>query len=280
MRFMSFEHEERKSYGYVANSSVVDLGSHYPDADLREFIAARNHQELLKASTISAVQYSLADITFLPPVPNPAKILCVGLNYLDHQRETGRGGEKNPTIFTRFACVQVGHEACLVRPRESDSLDFEGEIALVIGKAGRRISRADYLDHVLGFSCYNDATVREFQRHTSQFTPGKNFMATGSFGPWIVTPDELGNLNELELSTYVNGERMQYGKAADLIFGFGELVEYCSTFVELNPGDIIVTGTPGGVGFARQPPQYLKPGDIVEVHISNIGTLRNSVKIA
>ena len=278
MRWMSFEYQGNKSYGFVDNSSVVDVGSTHPDVDLRTFIAHSDNYQLTNISDRSVFkQYDLSKVKFLPPIPNPDKILCVGLNYRDHQQETGRGGEAFPTIFTRFACVQVGHKDHLILPKESYTLDYEGEIALVIGKRGRHISKHDYLDHVAGFSCYNDATVREYQRHTSQFTAGKNFMATGGFGPWIVTPDEVGDLNTLELSTYLNGERMQYGKSSDLVFGFGELVEYCSTFVELEVGDVIVTGTPGGVGFARQPPIYLKTGDTVEIEISNVGRLQNRV---
>ena len=279
MRWMTFDYHGTKSYGFVEKSSVVDVGTYYPEVDLRTFIAHRNNDQLASISVEPVfTRHELSDVKFLPPIPNPDKILCVGLNYRDHQQETGRGGEPFPTIFTRFACVQVGHKDYLVRPKQSDTLDYEGEIALVIGKRGRHISKHDYLDHVAGFSCYNDATIREYQRHTSQFTAGKNFMATGGFGPWIVTPDEVGDSSALELTTYLNGERMQYGKSSDLVFGFGELVEYCSTFVELEVGDVIVTGTPGGVGFARQPPIYLKTGDTVEIEISNIGKLHNRVR--
>lgn len=279
MRWMSFDYHGTKSYGFVEKSSVVDVGSYTPEVDLRTFIAHRDSDQLANISVESVfTRHALSDVKFLPPIPNPDKILCVGLNYRDHQQETGRGGEAFPTIFTRFACVQVGHKDYLARPKQSDTLDYEGEIALVIGKRGRHISKHDCLDHVAGFSCYNDATIREYQRHTSQFTAGKNFMATGGFGPWIVTPDEVGDLSALELTTYLNGERMQYGKSSDLVFGFGELVEYCSTFVELEVGDVIVTGTPGGVGFARQPPIYLKTGDTVEIEISNIGKLQNRVR--
>jgi len=211
-------------------------------------------------------------------ITDPAKILCAGLNYKAHQEETGRGaGDAYPTIFVRFAAAQVAHGEAMWRPRESDRLDFEGEIALVIGKPGRRIAREDWLDHVAGFAPYNDGSVRDWQRHTTQFTPGKNFARTGGFGPWMMTPDEVGDPDALEITTRLNGEVMQNAKARDLIFGFGELVAYCSAFTELEAGDVIVTGTPGGVGGARKPPVWMKAGDTIEIDVKPVGTLVNPV---
>ena len=222
---------------------------------------------------------ALSAIGYLPTITNPDKILCVGLNYKAHQAETGRGGEPFPTIFARFAGAQMGHEQPMVRPLESKTLDFEGEIAMVIGTAGRRIKRADALKHVAGFGIYNDGSVREYQRQTSQFTPGKNFASTGGFGPWMMTPDEIGNLDAMEITTRLNGEVMQHATADLLVFGFAELIEYCSTFIELVPGDVIVTGTPGGVGAARKPPVFMDEGDVIEVEVRPIGTLRNTVVV-
>ncbi|MDA1076602.1 MAG: fumarylacetoacetate hydrolase family protein, partial [Proteobacteria bacterium] len=219
----------------------------------------------------------LKGLVYAPTIPNPNKILCVGLNYKAHQEETGRGGEDFPTIFVRFAAAQVAHEQPMLKPPESDRLDYEGEIAMVIGKPGRRISRSAALNHVAGYGIYNDGSVRDYQRHTSQFTPGKNFTATGGFGPWMMTPDEIGDLDEMEITTRLNGEVMQNAKASLLVFGLAHLIEYCSTFIELEAGDVIVTGTPGGVGVARTPPVFMVEGDLIEVEVKPIGTLSNKV---
>jgi len=218
-------------------------------------------------------------VHYLPVITNPDKILCVGINYKAHQEETGRDPTSHPTIFVRFAGAQIGHEQPMIRPVESDRLDFEGEIALVIGRRARRVAKANALDYVAGFSCYNDGSVRDFQRHTTQFTPGKNFAGTGGFGPWLMTPDECGDLGAMELTTRLNGEVMQNATASLLIFGFAEIIAYCSTFIELVPGDVIVTGTPGGVGVARNPPVFMKAGDVIEVEVKPIGVLRNRVVV-
>jgi 2-keto-4-pentenoate hydratase/2-oxohepta-3-ene-1,7-dioic acid hydratase in catechol pathway len=280
MRWLTFLREAKPTFGYVTSDGdgVVDVGARGEFADLKSAIAA-------DALTSIPEQYGdwadlpLAGLTYLPTVPNPDKILCVGLNYKAHQQETGRGGEGYPTIFVRFACAQVGHDQPMLRPRESATLDFEGEIALIIGKAGRRIPKADALAHVAGFGIYNDGSVREFQRQTSQFTPGKNFAATGGFGPWMMTPDEVGDIRQMEITTRLNGEVMQNATADLLVFDFGDIIEYCSTFCELVPGDVIVTGTPGGVGSARTPPVFMDEGDQIEVEVKPIGTLRHVVAV-
>lgn len=279
MRWLSFEAGGRASFGYLTGNGagIVDVGARTGLADLKAAIA-----EGLVASGAAhgdAADVALADIAYLPTITNPDKILCVGLNYKSHQEETGRGGEGFPTIFVRFAAAQMGHEQPMIRPRESATLDFEGEIAMIIGRAGRRISRADALGHVAGFGIYNDGSVREYQRQTSQFTPGKNFAATGGFGPWMMTTDEIGDLDDMEITTRLNGEVMQNSKASLIVHGFAELIEYCSTFIELVPGDVIVTGTPGGVGAARQPPVFMDEGDLIEVEVKPIGTLRNRVVV-
>ncbi|MFM7120583.1 MAG: fumarylacetoacetate hydrolase family protein, partial [Gammaproteobacteria bacterium] len=193
--------------------------------------------------------------------------------------ETGRGGEAFPTIFARFANAQVGHEQPMVRPHESATLDFEGEIAIVIGRAGRRIPRADAMSYIAGYSIYNDGSVREYQRQTSQFTPGKNFMATGGFGPWLMTPDEVGDPQRLELTTRLNGAVMQHATSDLMVFDFAAIIAYCSIFTELVPGDVLVTGTPGGVGAARKPPLFMDAGDVVEIEVKPIGVLRNPVVV-
>ena len=279
MRWVSFAVGRRETYGLLIGGGVADAGALVGQRldTLKEAIAAGRLDEL--ADDFKEPDYALNEIRFLPPILDPDKILCVGLNYREHQQETGRGGEDHPTIFVRFAAAQVGHEAPLVRPRESNTLDFEGEIALVIGKYGRRIAKDDWLEYVAGFSCYNDGSVREYQRHTSQFTPGKNFVGTGGFGPWLVTPDEIADLAAIEITTRLNGAVMQNAKSSQMVFGFADLVAYCSTFTELAPGDVIVTGTPGGVGAARNPPVFMDEGDVVEIDIDPIGTLRNPVVV-
>ncbi|MCY4657756.1 MAG: fumarylacetoacetate hydrolase family protein [Gammaproteobacteria bacterium] len=279
MRWMSFKKDDCESFGFVtSDEQVVDVGSDSDYATLKDAIAANALSDLaqqFEGSDGTAIQ----EVEFLPPITNPDKILCVGLNYKDHQAETGRGGEDYPTIFVRFAEAQVGHNGKMIRPRESNTLDYEGEIVLVIGQHGRRIPKDKWQDYVAGYSCYNDGSVRGYQRHTSQFTPGKNFTATGGFGPWIMTPDEVGDPDELEIFTRLNGELMQNAKASLLVFGFAELVEYCSTFTDLRPGDLIVTGTPGGVGSARNPPIFMDEGDQIDVFIEPIGTLSHTVTV-
>lgn len=280
MRWLTFVRDEKPTFGYVTRdgTGVVDVGKRGRFADLKSAIAAESLADLAQVCGDRA-DLPLAGLTYLPTVPNPDKILCVGLNYKAHQEETGRGGEKYPTVFMRLANAQVGHDQAMLRPLESATLDFEGEIALVIGKAGRRIAKADALAHVAGFSIYNDGSVREFQRHTSQFTPGKNFLATGGFGPWMMTPDEIGDISQMEITTRLNGEVMQNAKAELLVFDFGDIIAYCSTFCELVPGDVIVTGTPGGVGAARTPPLFMDEGDRIEVEVKPIGTLRHVVAV-
>lgn len=280
MRWLSFLRDGEPSFGYVTGDGrgVVDVGERARLADLKSAIAADALAELHERCGDEA-DLALADVTYLPPITNPDKILCVGLNYKAHQEETGRGGEAFPTIFVRFANAQVGHEQSMIRPRESATLDYEGEIALVIGKAGRRIPKAEALSHVAGYSIYNDGSVREFQRQTSQFTPGKNFAGTGGFGPWMMTADEVGDVNRMEITTRLNGEVMQNATADLLVFDFGDIIEYCSTFTELVPGDVIVTGTPAGVGAARKPPVFMDEGDEIEVEVSPIGVLRHRVTV-
>ncbi len=278
MRWLSFERDGNVTFGYVTSdgAGVVDAGARSAYAGLREALEA-DALETLPDQCGDEADVKLEGLVFAPTIPDPKKILCVGLNYKAHQEETGRGGEGVPTIFVRFAAAQVAHNQPMIRPRESNTLDFEGEIAMIIGQGGRRIKRADAMSHVAGFGIYNDGSVREYQRHTSQFTPGKNFHATGGFGPWMMTLDEIGDVTQMEITTRLNGEVMQNAKAELLVHGFEELIEFCSTFVELEPGDVIVTGTPGGVGVARKPPVFMDHGDLIEIEVTPIGTLSNAV---
>jgi 2-keto-4-pentenoate hydratase/2-oxohepta-3-ene-1,7-dioic acid hydratase in catechol pathway len=219
----------------------------------------------------------LERVTLLPVIPDPAKIFCIGLNYASHIAEMRNAQQAYPTVFTRWPDTLVAHDAPLVRPRATARFDYEGELAVIIGRGGRTIGRERAQDHIAGYSIFNDASVRDWQRHTSQFTPGKNFPATGGFGPAMVTPDEIEDLGALRVQTRLNGTTMQDQAIADLIFDVPSLIEYLSAFTPLAPGDVIVTGTPGGVGDSRDPPVYLQPGDTVEVSIGLIGTLRNPV---
>lgn len=278
MRWLSFLRDGAPSFGYVTadGAGVVDAGARSRHGDLKSAIAADALVDLAKNLGDSA-DLPLAGLIYAPTIPNPDKILCVGLNYRAHQEETGRGGEAHPTIFVRFAAAQVGHEQAMLRPRESAALDYEGEIALIIGRSARRVSQQEALGCVAGFSIYNDGSVRDYQRHASQFTPGKNFMGTGGFGPWMTTADEVGDPSQMEITTRLNGKVMQNASAELMVFGFAELIEYCSTFVELAPGDVIVTGTPGGVGMARKPPVFMRAGDRIEVEVTPIGTLAHEI---
>jgi 2-keto-4-pentenoate hydratase/2-oxohepta-3-ene-1,7-dioic acid hydratase in catechol pathway len=278
MKFATFKVNGTTTWGVIDGDDAMDLGTALRDRfpDLKTAIAANALHDVAEQAG-DARRHPLAEIEWLPVIPNPDKILCVGLNYEMHRKETGRAEVDNPTIFTRFANSQTGHLANIVRPRVSHELDFEGELAIIIGKAGRYISKADAWGHVAGYACYNDGSVRDFQRHTYQFTPGKNFPDTGSFGPWMMTPDELGELGPLRIQTRVNGQVVQDATFEQMIFDIPRIIEYCSSFTKLEPGDVIATGTPGGVGAKRTPPLWLKPGDTVEVEIDRLGTLRNGI---
>ena len=279
MKFASFIVQGRTTYGVVEGTQVIDLESVKATfgTDLKQAIAINRLGELTPAVLAPLPRVALADITFLPVIENPGKVLCIGINYATHVRETGREMPTYPMIFTRFADSQVAHLQPIIRPKASHKLDFEGELAVVIGKTARHVKAADALEYVAGYACYNDGSVRDWQKHTIQFVPGKNFPRTGGFGPWLVTCDEIGDPQDLELTTRLNGQVMQHTRTSDMIFDVRHLIEYCSTFTELAPGDVIVSGTTGGVGAFREPPVWMKPGDTVEVEISGIGILRNSI---
>jgi 2-keto-4-pentenoate hydratase/2-oxohepta-3-ene-1,7-dioic acid hydratase in catechol pathway len=279
MRLVSFRHGPRASYGSVnddgtiADSGAVLGGRH---ADLRAVLAAGALDEL-RTAAVRAPVLAFDSVELLPPVVDAPRIFCIGINYKAHLDETGRAAVAHPTVFVRFASSIVGAGAPLERPAASDAFDFEGELAVVIGRAGRHIAPTDALDHVAGYSCFNDASVRDWQRHTSQFTPGKNFDRSGAFGPWLVTADEIPDPRALTLTTRLAGEVMQHSGVDLLIFDVPALVAYLSAFTELRPGDVIATGTPGGVGMAREPQRWMRPGEVVEVEISGIGVLHNTV---
>ncbi len=279
MKLITFTRMGSVGFGVVKDKGIIDLTAMI-DKNVKSI------KGLLKLDLIEKVhefiknknyEISIAEISYLPVIPDPEKIFCVGLNYQEHKKETGRPDVDNPTIFTRFANSQTGHLQPILKPNFSERFDYEGELAIIIGKGGRYISEENALDHVAGYSCYNDGSVRDWQRHTSQFTPGKNFPSTGPFGPYLVTPDEVGDYEKLPIETRLNGKVLQKAKLSDLIFPIPRLISYISTFTTLATGDVIVTGTPGGVGDRRDPPVYMKPGDVVEVDIGKVGILKNFV---
>ena len=278
MKLASFRTAGRISWGVVEERTVADVGALLADQypDIRSILAGQGLAAIPPVLS-RAERYPRAGIEWRPPIDNPSKILCIGLNYETHRKETGRAEAAYPAVFTRFADSQVGHGANIVRPRVSTDLDYEGELAVVIGRAGRYISEAKAMEHVAGYACYNDATLRDWQRHTHQFTPGKNFPGTGAFGPYLLTADEVADYTAFRLMTRVNGLIVQDARLDQLIFPIPRLIAYCSSFTPLSPGDIIATGTPGGVGFKRTPPVFLQPGDTVEVHIQGLAILSNHV---
>lgn len=279
MKLISFKHNNGESFGVVTDQGVVDLKKQFNDKynNLKSFLQD-NGAEKLHSVNLDQVDYQLEDVKLLPVITNPEKIICAGVNYDEHRIEANREKTEYPTIFFRVAESQIAHEDPIILPIESDKLDYEGEIAVVIGKEARRVSEEEALDYIVGYSNYNDATIRDWQRHAHQWGPGKNFNGTGAFGPWLVTKDEIADDEVLELETRVNGEVMQKADTDLLIFSIRELISYCSKFTTLRPGDVIVTGTPGGVGFKRTPPYFLKDGDVVEIEVSKIGILRNTVQ--
>ena len=279
MKLLSYEHAGQASFGAVVDGGIVDLkralGGRF--ASLRQLIAADALAEAAAALQGRKADHALDAVTLLPVIPDPDKIVCVGLNYGEHVRETGRTITESPALFLRVPDSQVGHGQPILRPRESQRLDYEGEIAVIIGRGGRRIAEADAWSHICGYSCYNDGSVRDWQLATSQWTPGKNFYRTGGFGPWMVTSDQIAPDQRMSLVTRLNGQEMQRATTDMMIHSIPRQIAYISSFVPLLPGDVIVTGTPGGVGNKRNPPVFMKPGDVVEVEVDAIGVLRNTI---
>lgn len=275
MRLISFQRGGKASWGWLDGEKVREasqaMRARFPT--VRSLLAGGVRPQASDAGDLLAMD----EVRLRPPVTDPGKVICVGINYDEHRRETGRDLTEHPTIFLRFADTHIAHGDAIIRPRVSTALDFEGELAVVIGKGGRAIPRDEAMAHIAGYSCYNDASIRDWQRHTSQFTPGKNFPGTGAFGPWLVTADEIADLDAETLTTRLNGEIVQQSGIDHMIFSVADIIAYVSAFTTLSPGDVIATGTPGGVGFKRTPPLFMKPGDTVEVEITGIGTLVNPV---
>lgn len=279
MKYISFSHRGKSSYGALRDDRIVDLGAFFGDRapDLKSLIAGGRLAQAADATASTPATLALADVSLLPVIPNPGQIVCVGLNYADHVLETGRVITESPTLFLRVPQSQVGHNQDIMLPPESSRLDYEGEIAVIIGKGGRRISEADSWSHIAGYACYNDGSIRDWQSATSQFTPGKNFWRTGGFGPWMVPASEIALGRRMTLVTRLNGVELQRATTDMMLHSIPRQIAYISTFTPLEPGDVIVTGTPGGVGAKRTPPIFMKEGDVVEVDVDAIGTLRNGV---
>jgi 2-keto-4-pentenoate hydratase/2-oxohepta-3-ene-1,7-dioic acid hydratase in catechol pathway len=278
MKLASFSRANGNSYGAVVGDAVVDLGARlgarFPT--LREAIAGDAVEKMKRLSVTDKPDMPLSAVRLRPPIPDPGKIICIGLNYREHAAESGAKIPEFPSLFIRLTNTLVAHNSAMVRPKLSDDFDFEGELLVVLAKGGRHINKAAALDHVLGYSCFNDGSIRDFQFKHSVST-GKNFPSTGGFGPWIVTRDEIPDPSALTLVTRLNGKEVQRSGTGDLIFDVPSIISYVSGFTALAPGDVIATGTPSGVGFARKPPLWLKPGDVIEVEISGIGRLSNPI---
>ena len=275
MKLLSFIADGKELFGAVSGDGVVTLNDKTGKPNLRAALEAGLLDTMRKAAADGKPDRKLSEITFLPVIPRPKKILCAGINYRSHAAETGRELPKQPSMFVRFADTLTGHGGELVRPSVSDNFDFEGELAVVIGKAGRHIKAEHALDHVAGYTCFVDGSVRDFQKFS--VTSGKNFPGTGPLGPWLVTSDEIPDPSRLTLTTRLNGAEVQHSTTDLLIYAIPQIIAFCSDFTALSPGDIIATGTPEGVGHHRKPPLWMKPGDTLEVEITGIGTLRAHV---
>lgn len=275
MKLASYLHEGRPGWGCVFDDGVAPLTATWPS--LR--VALADGIEAISCA-VEAVPERLAAnaLAWCPPVPEPGKIICVGVNYGRHAAEAGRELPAHPSLFVRFADSFVGTGQPVVRPLASQTLDYEGELAVVIGRPARHVDPSDALAHVAGYCCLAENSVREFQRHAAQVTAGKNFEHSGSMGPWLVTTDEIGDPAHLRVMTRLNGQTVQDASVSDMLFGVPELIAYITRFTTLRPGDVIATGTPEGVGMSHRPPLWLRPGDLLEVEIPGIGVLCNPVK--
>lgn len=276
MRLASFTVSGLSSWGVIAGAGVVDMAARLGFASLRAALADNALPAVAETVKAATPDHELSAVTLLPPIPVPDKIICLGNNYRAHVLEAGGKIPEHPQLFIRLANTLVGHEAPIIVPKISRELDYEVELAVVIGRGGRHIPVEHALEHAAGYTCFHDASVRDIQiRHS--LDAGKNFPGTGPCGPWIVTADEIPDPSRLTLKTRINGTELQNGNSNDLIFDVPTLISYISSFTPLAPGDIISTGTPQGVGFTRKPPIFLRPGDVVEIEVEGIGVLRNPV---
>ena len=279
MKLTSFIRNGTRGYGAVTDDGICDLTSAINGiSDLKGLLETGGLSRAADVANGRPADFPIEEIEFLPLIPNARKIICVAVNYLAHAREAGRTIGEHPVLFHRHTQTQVGHREPLLVPKASHQLDFEGEIAVILGKGGAHIKPEDAMDHVAGYSCYNEGSVRDWQFHVHQYSMGKNFNATGGFGPWLVTTDDIPDPDALTVTTRLNGEQMQFGEFNDVAFNIPTLISYVSRALPWCAGDVIVTGTPGGVGFKRTPPIFLTEGDSVEVEVNLVGTLVNSVQ--
>jgi 2-keto-4-pentenoate hydratase/2-oxohepta-3-ene-1,7-dioic acid hydratase in catechol pathway len=275
MKLLSFVADGKELFGAVSGEGIVTLNDKIGQPNLRAALAAGAIEAMNKAASHAKPDHKLSEIKFLPVIPHPEKILCAGINYRSHAAETGRELPKQPSMFVRFTDTLVGHGGEMIRPSVSDNFDFEGELAVVIGKPGRHIKSERALDHVAGYTCFVDGSVRDFQRFS--VTSGKNFPSTGPLGPWLVTTDEIPDPSRLTLTTRLNGKEVQRSGTDLLIYSIPQIIAFCSDFTALAAGDVIATGTPEGVGHRRTPPLWMKSGDQLEVEITGIGILRTHI---
>ena len=279
MKFITYSHQGKASYGVINGGAIVDLGQRL-GGDLRQLISRGDMEKAMDLVASSNGDIALADVSYLPTIANPEKIICIGVNYANRNAEYRDNSDDPdyPSVFMRTPDSLTGHQQPLIRPPESPQLDYEGEIVIVIGKTGHRIAEKDALSHIAGLTIMNEGTIRDWVRHAKfNVTQGKNFVHSGSLGPWMVSADEFSSYENLWVTTRVNGEVRQHDTTANLMFPFAYLISYLSTFFVLKPGDIISTGTPNGAGARFDPPKYLAPGDVVEIEVPGIGTLSNGI---
>lgn len=282
MNYVSFTTPDgAASWGVSLEGRIHDLGPSGAGLapTLKDIVADGRFGTLSEEQVREAPAFDEADVALLPPIIDPAKILCIGVNYVSHQEETGKTNQKAPTVFTRFADTQMGHLSPALMPASTTQYDYEGEMALVVSKDAYRVKAEDAWDYVAGYGAYNDFSVRDWQLAATQWTPGKNFPGTGAFGPYLVPAADLGDVDQLKLETRVNGEVRQSASVADLYFSIPQIIEYVTAWTKLSAGDVIVTGTPGGVGLFMEPKGFLSAGDVVEVEITGLGTLSNTVAL-
>ena len=277
MKLASYRANGKKMFGAVVSDGVVNLTGRLKGdyRNLRQALDEGAVDEMRKAVDGTKPDHALTDIRFLPVIPNPRKILCIGINYKSHAAESGHEAPTLPNIFTRFTDTLASHNGQMTKPKASNTYDFEGELAVIIGKGGRAIDAKDALSHVAGYTCFCDGSARDFLKYS--LIASKNFPRTGPLGPWMVTADEIPDPSKLVLKTRLNGQEMQKSGTDVLIHDIPAIIAFCSKFTELSPGDVIATGTPEGIGGKRTPPVWMKAGDVLEVEISNIGTLRSTV---
>jgi 2-keto-4-pentenoate hydratase/2-oxohepta-3-ene-1,7-dioic acid hydratase in catechol pathway len=272
MKLLSFSADGKDHFGALSGDGVITLNDKIGQPSLRAALAAGTLDAMRKIAKDAKPDRALAEIKFRPVIPQPNKILCAGVNYRAHAAEVSRELPKQPSMFIRFTDTLVGHDGEMIRPRLSDNFDYEGELALVIGRPGRHIAAERALEHVAGYTIFVDGSVRDYQKFS--VTSGKNWPGTGPLGPWLVTTDEIPDPSKLMLSTRLNGQQVQHAPTSQLIYSIPQIIAFCSDFTALSPGDIIATGTPEGVGHGRKPPLWMKRGDTLEVEITGIGTLR------